>query len=237
MGNIHDAAKAGFSLGLDDIRRIFSPRSKDYQVEIVDSRFEPGNISKLFFSINLLDNAGTKIGIMNRFFLIRADGKIAVYQDPVAVSDRNYKRLFDIVNRDIESDYMQHGISEVVVDAKKFGAYDKALQGYDFASGIEQRKVVQIFRRYVGKMSNLSYGQKRQLMYGFNKVENSILTLNHSWYFAAWNPFNEKAGEHLGKKIMLQTTWKGSKVLHSSDPGFILGKKYQEQKAKAINIK
>ena len=71
-------------------------------------------------------------------------------------------------------------------------------------------------------------------MYGINDPTNAISKLTNSWDFAFWNPFNEKIGEHIGKKLMLQTSWKARKTLNPNNVGFKIGMKYWESQVKKL---
>mgnify|MGYP001562613660 CR=1 FL=1 len=209
-------------LNTDALIHIFAPKSKNYQTEITDS-IVMGD--RLRLSIDLLDNAGRKIGIMKRTFWV-SDGKTNVLHDPIKVTIEN-KDLIPLIQAKTEEEYLRYGVSEIFVKARNAGSYKYAWQGYDFDSEKDRFNVAKAFRKYIKSRTDLTFNKKRALMYGIQNWENSIPTLVHSWDFANWDPIK---GEGIGKKILEGIEWSGVKVLDPKFPGFNIGQKYFKAK-------
>ena len=64
-------------------------------------------------------------------------------------------------------------------------------------------------------------------------MDDKIPKLTHSWDFALFNPSNAPYGDHLGKKLMIGSSWSGIKDLNEESLSYKVGEAYRKAKDNA----
>ena len=89
----------------------------------------------------------------------------------------------------------------------------------------EREEMQDAFNWHIEHMDILSVLEEEEFI-------NQVDVLTHAWQFAEWNPTDEPHGQHLGKEIMLGTTWNAAKTLDKKSQGYQRGKIYFALKRK-----
>lgn len=134
---------------------------------------------------------------------------------------RNKGVAADMLER-METAYIKHGLKRITLMANdEVGGYAWARQGFDFIDENARREGLDNEADHT--IRNMHLGEDKT-----NELMDQYLMLEHAWEIAAWNPTNEKPGEHLGKTILMGSNWFGSKSLDPNSPGYQVGRMYRE---------
>jgi len=217
-----------YSTGLDDFStRIHNILPYDIGAD-AGSDIPSWNSRKgLKIFVDILDASGEKVGDMLRSFR-RQDGKLKVSHHMFYIDEEHRGQgIAADMNEHVEKEYEKLGVYEISLLADDtVGGYAWARQGYDFANGAEKGRMRKKFKKVVTtlhKGGRISDEEKESLIETIDYFE-------HSWEFASWNPFNKSHGEHLGKRILLGTSWKAMKILDKKSEGYRVGKEYFDGK-------
>jgi len=120
-------------------------------------------------------------------------------------------------------------VSEIQLQANaSIGGYAWARQGYDFSSHKSTGGSESQLESYKPRFSGLAEKELSSL-FSVDEVDRLLEEVDgfeHAWQFAAWNPTNKPHGQHLGKELMLGSSWYAEKILDKKSKGYKIGKGY-----------
>ena len=228
-----------YSISLEDFTTSISSVGtfKTRYADISDKDAESRKTSKLGINVTVVidsasdveDGVAVNAGFMSRLFN-RVDGELRVYHRSFMIKpDYRGQGIASDINEHVEEQYEKLGVHSIHLEANaEVGGYAWARQGYDFQDGSERGRIQTKFRAFVKAMNKNGKISDEDLE-GFLTT---IKSFNYSWEFASWNPLNEPHGKHLGKTILLGSTWKAKKILDKESSSYKRGKIYYALKRK-----
>ena len=210
------------------VTEAYSTSIEGYEATITSVSSTPGNLSiKMELTEGMND-----VGYMEREF--RRNEHTGTYSaiHEMFELQPEYQTLglgTDITER-TEAAYLKHGITSISLLANSdIGGYAWARQGYDFAHSLDPEGYGELDRDSVDRSASFQINKKASGP-AAEALEEEYFSLEHAWEIAAWNPFDAPWGAHLGKDIMLDSNWYGTKVLDPKEPGFKVGQEYRAAK-------
>jgi len=150
-----------------------------------------------------------------------------VHQEMVLGTPYQNKGLATDINEHAEEMYEKVGIGRISLLANyDIGGYAWAIAGYDFEDSSDLKEMRESFVEEVERMVKNEKITDEELQ----DLTAIVKSFKHPWEFASWNPTDEPAGQHFGKKYMLGTEWYAVKVLDKKSKGYQIGKAYFEHK-------
>jgi len=174
-----------------------------------------------------IDGHTPLVGTMDRTFTKDKDGNLSVSHNRFIVAQRfRGKGIASDISENVEKHYEKLGVGTITLNANAdIGGYAWARQGYDFETEDEREEMQDVFNWHIEHMDILSVLEEDEFI-------NQVDVFTHAWEFAEWNPTDEPHGQHLGKEIMLGTTWNAEKTLDKKSQGYQRGKIYFALKRK-----
>ncbi len=228
--------------GLDTIQNMFASNMDNVDVEM--TQLTNSLDVEMSISFDLLDNtkertpsSGGPFGSMVRTFSRELDNKgiqrIIIKHDQLSLL-KSYqgKGISSKLLDSMEDEYKKNGVYAIDLDTDEIGCYAWALQGYDFVSKYNLDKIKNHFIKTLRiKLSKNIINQVQ-----FEKMIKEVGNFTHSWEFASWNPTKTQWGKHIGKAWLLNTPWRGRKILSDDNEGYRIGKQYRERKNATTKI-
>ncbi|MET9642576.1 hypothetical protein [Streptomyces syringium] len=183
----------------------------------VDGVFPMDN--QLGWSAQIVDQAGNPVGRMDRDFIRKEDGTLAVKHNIMKIDDPAYrgKGVGSAISRDLENWYRKSGVSEIqLTAAKENGAYTWARRDYDW---VQEKSAKKIFNRINVKMKDPEWDLSPEELAAAQDIVNR----------ARNNPFGSPdyptpreianigrgSGREnpFGKRVLVGQRWEGRKLL------------------------
>jgi len=217
------------SKGWETLSEIYSTSLDNFSTEIlsVDGEGAEGVESDTILTqgefevaLEILNDEFLQVGTMVRKFSVKK-GVLSVYHHSFFLEDEYQgKGIATDIMEHVEEEYEKLGVSEIKLLANaEIGGYAWARQGYDFSTKNEREEMQDAFNWHIEHMDILSVLEEDEFI-------NQVDVFTHAWEFAEWNPTDESHGQHLGKEIMLGTTWNAEKKLDKKSKGYKRGKIY-----------
>ena len=178
----------------------------------------------VFVRVDLEDADHRSIGMLQRS--IYHDGsELVVHHDLFELSPSAQGRGIakDLLDH-AETEYLKQGVARIELNANlKVGGYAWARQGFDVRSDSELREVKNALKPALERLAasrGLDRGQTLDLW-------DELVDLDHMWELAEWNPLHDTPGAHLGKQILLGSSWPAVKMLDPQNEGYQVGLAYR----------
>ncbi|MEU4208768.1 hypothetical protein AB0F13_01985 [Streptomyces sp. NPDC026206] len=173
----------------------------------------------LGWSASLVDEAGHSVGRMERDFIRKEDGTLAVKHMIMKIDDPAFrgKGVGTAISRELENWYRQSGVSEIRLTAgKENGAYTWARRGYSWA---DEKSAKKIINRINVKMRDAEWSLTKEEFEAAQDIVNRART----------NPFGSPnypapieisrigrgtgRDDFFGKRVLVKQNWEGRKQL------------------------
>ncbi len=238
-GSIEEAQFTAFEkvIGIEEgtakelITRAYATNVPGYQssIEAVKTGKDSG-----FVLIVIKDSTGKKVGKIERMFsYIRGDELVVDHLHFALEQNHQNNGLAADINERAEQEYRKIGVTGIELIANmSIGGYAWARQGYDFSNSREREKLLESIDQ---KLLGLALSGKFSMEQG-DVLRAELVKMEHPWEIAEWNPLDEPPGKHLGKYLLVGTTWNGIKSLDPNSPSFKRGEQYRQAK-KTVGVK
>ncbi|MEU1822396.1 hypothetical protein ABZ502_08090 [Streptomyces abikoensis] len=186
----------------------------------VDGAFPLGD-GVLGWSAKIVDEAGNTVGRMERDFIRKEDGTLAVKHLMMKIDDPAFrgKGAGSAISRELENWYRQSGVSEIqLTAAKENGAYTWARRGYDWTNEKSANKII---NRVGMKMKDPEFPLSKEEF----EAAQDIVDRAKKYPFGspAYPTPSEiadigreaagKGGDSFGKRVLVNQRWEGRKLL------------------------
>ncbi|MEV6776007.1 hypothetical protein [Streptomyces syringium] len=187
----------------------------------IDAVYPMGNT--LGWSAQFVDAAGNPVGRMERDFIRREDGTLAVKHMIMKIDDPAFrgKGAGSAISSDLENWYRQSGVAEIrLTAAKENGAYTWAQRNYNWAN---EKSAQRIVNRVAAKMKDAEWSLSKE---EFEAAQDIVKRARENPFGSPDYPrpreianIGREAGratgrsDFFGKRVLLDQHWEGRKIL------------------------
>ncbi|MEV5136309.1 hypothetical protein AB0K71_15435 [Streptomyces syringium] len=187
----------------------------------IDAVYPMGNT--LGWSAHFIDAAGNSVGRMERDFIRREDGTLAVKHMIMKIDDPAFrgKGAGSAISNDLENWYRQSGVAEIrLTAAKENGAYTWAQRNYNWASEKSSQRII---NRVAAKMKDAEWALSKE---EFEAAQDIVKRAREHPFGSPDYPrpieianIGREAGhaigrsDFFGKRVLLDQHWEGRKIL------------------------
>ncbi len=152
---------------------------------------------------------------------------LSVYHDSFLLEEEHQnKGIAASMLEHMEDAYVEHGVASIGLFANdSVGGYAWARQGFDFARDQDDEAPEKLDLDIDAERIIRGVARDGDHM---NALIDEYYGLYHAWDIAAWDPTGAPPGEHLGKLILLGSSWHGEKSLDPKSEGYQVGRAYRK---------